>query len=178
MYSYLAILLFFLPAGIANSFPPVANKIPVLNTWKTPLDFGNKFRGQRVFGKNKTWRGLVGGAFIGGLTSFVLWGLTQYSEQVWLTSRIDWFFIGAVLGAGALVGDAVESFFKRQIGIKSGDSWLFFDQIDYVAGAILFSLPFVRFSLREYAFLIAVYFGLHFVVSYCGYLLGFKEKPI
>jgi CDP-2,3-bis-(O-geranylgeranyl)-sn-glycerol synthase len=88
------------------------------------------------------------------------------------------FIIGLSLGFGALLGDAIESFFKRQIGIPSGNSWLVFDQIDYVVGAILFSLPFVQLHTIDYIIVIATYFSLHFVVSYIGYLLGFKDKPI
>jgi len=30
-----------------------------LNRLKTPLDFGLSFRGKRIFGDHKTWRGLV-----------------------------------------------------------------------------------------------------------------------
>jgi hypothetical protein len=36
-------LWFFLPAGVANAAPVFANKIPVLNRWKTPMDFGKSY---------------------------------------------------------------------------------------------------------------------------------------
>ena len=42
------------------------------------------------------------------------------------------------LGLGALLGDLVKSFFKRKIGIKSGEPWIIFDQIDYVIGGLIF----------------------------------------
>jgi CDP-diglyceride synthetase len=64
---------FFLPAGIANMSPVLANKIPGINQWKTPLDFGKSWRGKRIFGNNKTWRGLIFGTLIASLV-----GLIQY----------------------------------------------------------------------------------------------------
>jgi CDP-archaeol synthase len=36
---------------------------------------------------------------------------------------------GLLISFGALAGDSIKSFFKRQIGIRSGASWLVFDQL-------------------------------------------------
>ncbi|RTK94178.1 CDP-archaeol synthase [Candidatus Saccharibacteria bacterium] len=174
MNHFLFALLFFLPAGFANAAPPIANKIPLLNRWKTPIDFGNTVRGKRALGKNKTWRGLVFGTLIGGVSAWLLFPHIGGDTG----TDIEHFLIGSSIGFGALLGDAIESFFKRQRGIASGNAWLGFDQLDYVVGAILFSLPFIRFSLAEYAVVVVTFLGLHFVVSYFGYLLGFKDKPI
>lgn len=174
MNNVLFALLFFLPAGFANAAPPLINKVPLINRWKTPLDFGMTVRGQRMFGKNKTWRGLISGMLISGITAWLLYPYLGTDTG----NTLSHFIIGASLGFGALLGDAIESFFKRQIGIPSGSSWIVFDQIDYVVGAILFSLPFVRLNLIDYVFVVITYFCLHFIVSYIGYVLGFKEKPI
>lgn len=174
MNHFLFALLFFLPAGLANSAPPVANKIPLLNRWKTPIDGGASVRGKRMLGKNKTWRGLVFGTFVGGLSAWLLY--PHLGREAGFA--LEYFLIGCSLGFGALLGDAIESFFKRQRGIVSGNSWLGFDQLDYVAGAIIFSLPFIRLRLVEYAVVIVTFLVLHFVVSYVGYLIGFKDKPI
>lgn len=176
MNQYIFALLFFLPAGLANAAPPLINKIPFIVKWKTPLDFGIQVRGHRMFGKNKTWRGLLSGMLVGGLCGWLLY--PQLNTAIYSGNSLAHFLIGASLGFGALLGDAIESFFKRQFGIASGNSWLVFDQLDYVIGAILFSFPFVRLNLLDYATVIAVYFSMHFVVSYIGFLLGFKEKPI
>lgn len=174
MNNVLFALLFFLPAGLANAAPPLINKVPYINRWKTPLDFGMTVRGHRMFGKNKTWRGLISGMLLAGLTAWLLYPYLGTNTG----NTLSHFIIGLSLGFGALLGDAIESFFKRQIGIPSGNSWLVFDQIDYVVGAILFSLPFVQLHTIDYIIVIATYFSLHFVVSYIGYLLGFKDKPI
>ena len=174
MNDILFALLFFLPAGLANSAPPIANKIPFLNRWKTPLDFGNKIGQQYVRGKNKTWRGLVFGTLVSGVAAWLIY--PQLSVDTGTT--VEHFLIGCFIGFGALFGDAAESFFKRRKGIASGNAWLGFDQLDYVIGAMLFSLPFIQLRLQDYLVVIGVFFVMHFIVSYCGYLLGFKDKPV
>lgn len=168
----LALVAFFLPAGLSNMAPVLANKIPGLNRWKTPLDFGREYRGKRIFGQNKTWRGLLSGTLLGGIAGTLIY------SQLDLATTVPAFVIGAALGAGALLGDSIESFFKRQANVASGDSWFPWDQSDYIIGGLLFSALFIRLELKEYAIIFVIYFGLHLVVSYLGYLLKLKDKPI
>ena len=132
------------------------------------------FRGKRLLGANKTWRGLVSGTLVSG---FIAW-LLYPNISIDTGSTLNGVALGCAIGFGALLGDAVESFFKRQKEIPSGSSWLLFDQLDYVMGALLFSLPFVRLAGIDYLLVILTYFVLHFIVSYIGYLLGLKDKPI
>ena len=40
---------------------------------------------------------------------------------------------------GALLGDIVESFFKRRVGRKRGENWIPFDQLDFILGVLFFS---------------------------------------
>lgn len=174
----LAAFVFFLPAGIANMSPVFANRVPLLNKWKTPLDFGKHYKGKRVFGDNKTWRGLIVGSIVAGSFSLLLNSLASGFVEAPIEFHIEWFLFGTWIGLGALLGDAVESFFKRQHGVPSGHSWFPWDQIDYVLGAILFSLVIVREPIIVYILTIGIYFSLHVAVSYIGYLLGLKDKPI
>lgn len=166
-------LLFFLPAGVSNMAPVLSNRIPGLNRWNTPLDFGKTYNGVRVFGANKTWRGLTAGIVAGTVTGLLLYG-PFFSED----SKITFLLVCAAMSAGALVGDALESFFKRQRGIPSGHAWFPFDQTDYIIGGLLFTLPFGLLPLWLVVWVFVMYFGLHLLFSYVGYLLGLKEKPI
>lgn len=167
----------FLPAGIANMTPVLANKIPGLNRWQTPLDFGRTYRGKRIFGDHKTWRGLLTGVVCAGLVAvFLSW--ISVDHYIPADIGLQQFIFGAWIGLGALLGDAIESFFKRQIGVPSGHSWFPFDQIDYIIGAIVFSLVFVREPLQIYVATFGIFFGLHLLSSYLGYLLKLKDKPI
>ncbi len=175
-------LLFFLPAGVANASPVFANKIPLLNRWNTPLDFGLSWRGKRVFGDNKSLRGVVFGTLIGAITGGLIQSLhPDFVNEVLATSfvpALNLVILGGALGLGSLVGDAVESFFKRRTGIKPGHSWFPFDQIDYIIGGLIFVSPFVRLDVQLIGSVFLIYFGLHLVFSYIGYLLHLKDRPI
>ncbi|MDZ7785911.1 MAG: CDP-archaeol synthase [Candidatus Saccharibacteria bacterium] len=170
--SWLFALWFFLPAGVANAAPVLINKIPFVTRWNTPLDFGKSFRGIRILGNNKTIRGVVCGALIAGGVG--------HGQQ--LLAPADFpemsFIIGVALGAGALLGDALESFFKRQKGVASGEKWFPFDQIDYILGGIVFALPFAELTLILCAQIVIIWFGMHLLFAYIGYKLGLKNAPI
>lgn len=170
----------FLPAGIANMTPSIANKIPGLNRWNTPIDFGKSYRGKRLLGNNKRWRGLVLGTIVAGIVGglyYFAWTINHhkhFNDEILIYSVI----LGMIMGFGALVGDAVESFFKRQAKIKPGHTWFPFDQIDYIVGGLLLSYPFIRYTAMQILSVFVVYFGLHLIVNYVGFLLKFKDRPI
>lgn len=165
---------FFAPAGVANFTPLFASRTPWLKKWNTPIDFGKTYNGKPIFGKNKTWRGLVSGTLMAAFIGFL-----QYRV---VTSSVEdtWFILVATgaLGLGALVGDAVESFFKRRANVDPGDTWFPLDQIDYIIGGLLFVSPFVALNVGDIARVFILYFGLHLLFSYIAYLIGFKKKPI
>lgn len=170
----LAAFLFFLPAGIANISPLFANLIPWIRSFTVPMDFGKSYKGKRIFGENKTWRGFLFGTLMGGVTSLLIsYFLIPNSSDAWYT-----FLVGAALGAGALTGDAVESFFKRQRGVAPGNSWFPFDQVDYIIGGLVFVYPLTMIPLILMAGILILYFGLHLLFSYIGFLVGFKSSPI
>lgn len=174
MSEWWAAFWFFLPAGIANAAPLFACRLPGLKHWNTPIDFGKTWRGQPLFGTNKTWRGLIFGTIIAALVGFI-----QYRVITNSIESISFILVTtAAMGFGALAGDAIESFFKRQVGVKPGEKWFPFDQIDYIIGGLLAVAPFVSLSLDDVLRVGILYFGLHLVVSYIGYLIGFKKAPI
>lgn len=183
MKDILMALWFFVPAGIANAAPVLANKVPVFNRWNTPIDFGLKWRGKRLLGDNKRVRGLVAGAMV-AMSVIVLQEL-WFNHSAWIRSisYINYnseliLGVGILLGVGALIGDAVESFFKRRVGVKAGHSWFPFDQLDYIAGGLFFVTFLIQFSAQQYLWIFAVWFGMHIIVSYIGYLLKLKDRPI
>jgi len=177
-------LWFFLPAGIANVMPIFAAHISWLKRFDTPMDFGKSYRGKRILGSHKTWRGLVVGIIFATITlgmqqllvAHVGW-LHHWTQQVHYAT-LSTLLVGPLFAIGALGGDALESFFKRQRGIAPGHGWFPFDQIDYIVGGALATMPFVRLSLFEYAWLVVLWLIVHVVASGIGYLMGFKERPI
>lgn len=184
MQEILFALWFFAPAGIANSAPVFANKIPFLKNLGMPIDGGKTFRGKRIFGDHKTVRGFL----VGVLTGFVVAAIQMflYSNFTWfesISSTVDYsqpivLVMGAALGFGALAGDAVKSFFKRQVGVKSGQSWFPYDQLDYIVGGILVSGFFVTLTFSEYITITLVWFLIHPIATFIGWLLKLKDSPI
>lgn len=177
-------LWFFLPAGIANMVPVFAAHIPLLKKWDAPIDGGLQFRGKRVFGSHKTWRGLVVGIVAGTLTLWLQqFAVEQYGWVQSFTHQVDYahlptLIMGPLFAIGALGGDAIESFFKRQRGIKPGYGWFPFDQTDYIIGGALATMPFVSLSIFQYGWLLLLWLVVHVISTVIGYLLGFKERPI
>ena len=51
----------------------------------------------------------------------------------------------ASISFGALIGDIIESFFKRRIGKGRGEDWIPFDQIDFILGALFFGFVMASF---------------------------------
>lgn len=177
-------LWFLLPAAAANMAPILSAAIPGLKHWDAPIDGGRTFHGKEIFGSHKTWRGLLSGMLVATL---VLWlQRLLFSHTDWahfMASGVNYaslpiWLLGPLFALGALGGDAVESFFKRQHGIKSGGSWVPFDQIDYIIGAIVVSLPVVIASTAQYLWMLGIWFAMHLAFSYAGWLLGLKDDPI
>jgi len=138
----------------------VANASAVLVGGGKPVDFGKNWKdGRRILGDGKTWRGLFSGAFVGMTSGF---GLAVAAKYI---ATSDFAFIGLndfegfplmiiivfSLCFGALLGDIVESFFKRRIGKERGQDWFVFDQLDFIVGALFLSL-FVSTLLQVFDF--------------------------
>ena len=176
-------LWFFLPAGAANLVPVFAAHLPGLRNWNAPIDNNLSYRGKRLFGKSKTWRGIVSGVLVAVIVFWLqkrlsthLGSFSAYLEAVNYSHLSYW--LGALLGFGALAGDTIESFFKRQLAVESGKSWFPFDQLDYIIGGIILSLLVTRLPLAIYVWIIVVWFVAHLVFSYIGYRLHLKKTPI
>lgn len=179
----LATVWLFTAAGLSNMAPILANKIPRLNQWNTQLDFGHTLYGKPLFGKNKTWRGLLSGIILAIFIIFIQKQIlilldTDITINNYSFRNMPTLLTGFVMGAGPLVGDAIESLFKRQIGVPPGKSWFPFDQLDYIVGAIIFTLPLFQLSTLNYASLFIIGFTIHVIASYIGYLAKLKDEPI
>ena len=138
----------------------VANASAVIVGGGIPIDFGKKGKdGRRILGDGKTWRGLFAGTFLGMTAGFSLVVAASY------ISTSEYSFLGVTnfggfpvmfpllfsLCFGALLGDVIESYFKRRVGIDRGKNWIPFDQLDFLVGALFFS-----FVISEFLFLLQV----------------------
>ena len=172
----ISIIWFLLPAGFSNMSPVLFKKINFLNK---PVDFGKKwFDGKFIFGKNKTYRGFFFGTLV---AIFVLYlQVLVYPEMKNFSffdySQVNIFLLGFLFGFGALLGDLIESFLKRRVGVESGQSWMPWDQIDWVLGALILTYPILKLDWKIYLFSILIWGILHPVVNLIGYWLKIKKN--
>lgn len=178
------VLWVFVPAGVANMAPIFAAHITALKCYDAPVDFGKSFRGKRIFGDHKTWRGFAAGIITATLVLTLQQALAgQFSWAAWLADGLDYgdlpvLIVGPLFALGALGGDAVKSFFKRQVGVKPGGSWIPFDQIDYIVGGALAVSPFIHFTARQYVLLLVVWTLVVLASTYLGWRLKLKDRPV
>ncbi len=164
-----------LPAYFANMAP-----VLVKNYFKplaVSLDFNKKFKGRRILGSHKTLRGLIAGVIIGIIIAFIQYQLLKipFFASISLIDYNEWASIGVLMGAGALIGDLVKSFFKRRANIKPGGRWIPFDQLDYVVGALLFISVLDVPSIEVIITALILSFLLHIIVNHIGYYLGIRK---
>lgn len=144
-----------------------ANAVPVLFGGGLPLDFGKNFYdGQPIFGKNKTFRG-----FFSGLTVGTAVGI---AESIFLGFP---FHFGFLLSLGALCGDLVGAFLKRRMKIPPGGIFPIIDQVDFIIGAFVFSLPLNMLSLELAITVLVITPPLHLLTNFAAYKLGLKSTP-
>lgn len=171
--SMLEVLLFFIPAGVGNMAPVLAVRLPLLNALAQPIDGGKTWRGVRIFGDHKTYRGYVSGIALGALSALCLHDLGIFGDTHATTA-----LMGAVLGFGALAGDSIKSFFKRRAQVPSGKAWFPFDQLDYIIGGLICIAPWQVFSAAQIGVITVTYFCLHILSTNLGFLLGLKKDRI
>lgn len=169
------VFLLLLPAGLANMTPPLFKKINFLNY---PIDFGIYFRGRRLLGDNKTFRGLFFGVAIAIIGTYLqkLFYPVILKHSIIDYSNINFFLLGFLLGLGALFGDLIGSFFKRQLRIAPGGSFIPFDQIDWIIGALFFLNFYVRTEMILNFLAILLFFILHIFVKLAGFYIGINEN--
>ena len=174
----LKILYFILPSFMANMAPINFRKINFLNF---PIDRGRTFYGQPLFGKNKTYRGFFFGII--SAVAFVL--IQQLLYQVSFFKNIslinyeneNFLILGFLFGFGALFGDLVESFIKRRLNKKSSQPWMFFDQVDFIIGSLVFVSPIITFSYNKIAIILFLTFFLTIITNHISYTIGCRFEP-
>lgn len=147
----------------------VANGIPVLATrvlgeraaW--PLDGGLRLAdGYRLFGRSKTVRGIVLAVAVTALAAVLLgWG--------WR--------IGALLGAGAMLGDLLSSFVKRRLGIESSGRASGLDQIPEALLPLLLCYPLLPVDPVMVLLVVLLFTLGQVLISPLMFRLGVRRQP-
>ena len=154
-----------------------ANAAPVIFGGGKPMDFGKKFfDGKPFLGAHKTFRGFLAGILVGTLVGLVQ---TVIYEQVIFEYGPQFQYsilLGFVLSLGALTGDLIESFVKRRLNRPPGISLPVADQLDFILGAFLFSIPVSPPSLLTALIILVITIPIHLLTNLGAALLNMKNK--
>lgn len=143
-----------------------------------PLDGGAKLRGRRLFGANKTLRGLVVMPLATGL------GQLAWSWATGDDPHLRGFAWGGLLGLGYVLGELPNSFIKRRLDISPGAAargslarifWLL-DQVDSLAGIALVAAAVAPIRPEVLAVLFVLALVVHPAVAGLMRALGLKDR--
>jgi CDP-2,3-bis-(O-geranylgeranyl)-sn-glycerol synthase len=148
--------------AVANVSPIVAKRL-VDPHWAVPLDGGLRFfDGRPLFGPSKTIRGALAAIVTTALAAPVL-GLP--------------IGLGALIGAAAIVGDALASFIKRRLGITTSGRAIGLDQIPESLLPLLVVRGQLDLSWIEILGVTAAFFALEIPLARLTYRLGIRDQP-
>jgi hypothetical protein len=153
-----------------------------------PIDFRLHYRGRRIFGDNKTFRGMLGAAV--GCSLFAVLQFEILHHNSWLASleyfdyaTINPVLFGLCLGLANSLGELPNSFLKRQLGIAPGKSatgiwrgiFYFLDQVDVLLGIWLYLSFIMEISITKIAISIVFVFSTHQLITVVGYGFGMRK---
>ncbi len=112
---------------------------------RRPIDFGRTFRGRRLLGDNKTWRGAVVMVAASSVGMVLQQRLRVPALELFDYGSVNAWVYGALLGLGFVLAELPNSFLKRQFDVSPGQQatgrayWLFtaLDQVDSVTGCLV-----------------------------------------
>lgn len=179
------LLVFAIPPAIAAILHMVVVKINLFPALKYPLDCYKTINTKRLFGNSKTFRGVVFMIVFSIIASYFLFWLTNISYEINRLNIIDFgsyspLIIGAAFGAGYVLAELPNSFFKRMIGIEEGKRGSFInvmiDQADSPIGCMLAVWAFSDMSLELFIAGSVFYLFLHMFFNVLLYLVGLRKN--
>lgn len=148
--------------GVANSAPIAARRL-IGARWGWPLDGGLLLPdGRPLLGPSKTVRG-VAVAIAACMLCAPALGLPIAA--------------GALIGAGAMAGDALSSFVKRRLAIEPSGQAFGVDQIPESLLPLLAVQGMLNLSLLQVAAITSAFVLLDIPVARLSYRLGLRERP-
>ena len=182
----LELLLVASPVILAAIFHMFVVRYDWVSSLTYPLDHKMTFRSKRIFGDNKTYRGVI----VMILASIVFAYLYQYlalnSAAIAGHNLLDFerhspAFYGLMLGLAYVIGELPNSFAKRQLGVQSGKSTSFvqtlIDQLDSVVAVLIVLRLFSNFTSTHLWVGFLFYGLLHLTINYLLYLLNLRKEP-
>jgi len=180
------LLIFSIPAGLAAILHMVAVKLDLFPALKMPLDAQHTYRGKRIFGQNKTWRGVVLMVVFSIAGTYFLQFLTGISPTIQSNNILDFnknsaIFYGVLFGLAYTLGELPNSFIKRQKGIEEGKRGPFIhiliDQADSPIACLIVLWAFTRMDVNFFIAGCFFYLLLHLFFNVLLFLLGIRKNP-
>jgi hypothetical protein len=151
-----------------------------------PLDAGLTVRGRRVFGANKTVRGVIVMVPATGAAFMTTAAVAPWETfDLWPLSIAGYGALGVLAGAGFMAGELPNSFLKRQLAIAPGAPAcgpiarpLFFliDRMDSALGMLAALAIAVPVPIATVVAVLAVGPAIHGVFSLLTFRLGGKAR--
>ena len=179
LFFMLRIFYLILPGACANMAPVLIKNH--FKKWAVPIDMKKKIGKKRIFGNNKTVRGLIFGVLFSVVITFiqfVLYRFIPFRAISFFDYSSTWLYAGLLMGFGVMIGDLVNSFAKRRLGLKPGKQFIPFDQINGLVGGLVFILPVYVPSLQVIITLFSMVFILHIAINLFGYAIGLKKNKL
>lgn len=151
-----------------------------------PLDHYKTIRGRRIFGQNKTYRGLLVMVLTSIVVVYVYAYIVGHSSRVASLNllRFDHYspaIYGLIYGFGYVIGELPNSFIKRQLDITEGKSHRFIqrliDQLDSVVVILLLLIYTSDFTWTHFWAGMLFYGLLHLCINYGLFLLKLRKEP-
>ncbi|MCT9094591.1 CDP-2,3-bis-(O-geranylgeranyl)-sn-glycerol synthase [Haloarchaeobius sp. HME9146] len=162
----------------------VPNNAAVLVGGGPPIDGGRTWKGRRLLGDGKSWRGTIGGTLAGMALAFGLSAIADpMSVAVGVTLPTFPLVVAFTLSFGAMLGDIVASFLKRRTGRERGAAFPGLDQLDFVVASLVLTALAAPawfgevFTLPVLAVVLVLTPLLHLGTNGIAYVLHLKEEP-
>ncbi len=180
------VLYLFAPLLLSAASAAVVMRLDLFAWLKRPIDGGASFRGRRVFGDGKTWRGValaVVGCVLGAAVQKYAIGERAGALALVDYSRLNFVPFGVAMGGGAMLGELPNSFVKRRLGIAPGGvprgplAVLFYvwDQVDLLTTSWPLLAIWMRPTVSLVATSVALALTIHPLVALVGYAVGARR---
>jgi len=162
--------------------------------FQAPVDFNLRFRGRRLFGGNKMWRGF---AVMPLAAALAFWAFATLRDGgalprwlaagMWDLAPRPYAWLGLACGLAFMAAELPNSFVKRQLGIAPGlaperpglaTACFAIDRIDSVLGVLLTVTLLLPVSAATWGWVLLLGPGVHAAFSVWLHRLGVKARPL
>lgn len=173
------VFLLSVPLIVGGIMHMVAVKRDILSYFKKPIH-------QSWFGLNKTWRGFLVmplATWPGVLLAQELEGLFDLNTP--LLRGYSSLLLALILGLGYCLAELPNSFIKRRLGVKEGQTsekykWFFvvLDQADSAIGCMVAYRLIIPLTISTMGLTIVFGTVIHLVLNVTLYLAGIRKNPL